>query len=313
MKNVWLGGVVGAVLGCSIVGGYVWLDQKKEYANPTGIHQIKTNDQSDVTKSSKFLAPEIVDARLNELSFKEVMRLFYKNKMRNIYVEEGQFETSDVIGLDHVEATGEDNLAIMHPIINYRNVQGEARFLVIIEKVQIMDDGILVSCHACSGTADLYTFKKLENGQYQVVSMSRPNQEYGGSYGRVHLNREEILNNMQPIGKKLIGTFYQSNYSNMGESTSSWSVIHLPEDDFIANYGVAEASGDNAGNYEPDSPLYFSFESKIQLNDNGKKYFPIQVNYTGDQYDNDYTVIEPVRPAVIFNFNEKTSEYLEQK
>lgn len=78
---------------------------------------------------------------------------------------------------------------------------------------------------------------------------------------------------MQPIGKKLIGSFYQSSYTSTGETSSSWNVIHLPEDDFIGVYGVADAAGDNAGNHEPESPLHFSFDSTIQVLDNGKNIF----------------------------------------
>ena len=179
----------------------------------------------------------------------------------------------------------------------------------MIEKVQVMENGSVVSCHACVGGLDLYSFKKLTNGQFQIVSKSQPEQEYGGSYGRVHLDREQILNNMQPIGKKLIGSFYQSSYTSTGETSSSWNVIHLPEDDFIGAYGVADAAGDNAGNHEPESPLHFSFDSTIQVLDNGKKYFPIQVNYSGEKPNADFSSIEPANQSLVVNYNAEKKEY----
>lgn len=237
------------------------------------------------------------------------MRLFYKDNMHNIYVTEGQINSTNVIGLGAPDEQNETTVAFMHPVINYRNKDGEARFLVIIEKVQVMDNGNVVSCHACVGSADLYSFKKLQNGQYQVVSRNRPDQTYDGSYGHVNLDREEILNNMQPIGKNLIGTFYKSGYSNMGESSSSWNVIHLPDDDFIGIYDVAEASGDNGGSHEEDSPLHFSFDSTIAVIDNGEKYFPIQVSYTGEKYNADYTAIEPNTEKLILNYDSQKKEY----
>jgi hypothetical protein len=250
-----------------------------------------------------------VEARLKELNFKEVMRLFYKDNMRNVFVNEGEIETENFVAIGSPNEAGENTVAIMHPIINYRNVEGEARFLVMIEKVQVMENGSVVSCHACVGGLDLYSFKKLANGQFQVVSKSRPEQEYGGSYGRVHVDREQILNNMQPIGKKLIGSFYQSSYSSTGETSSFWNVIHLPEDNFIGAYGVADAAGDNAGNHEPESPLYFSFDSTIQVIDNGKKYFPIQVNYSGEKPNSDYSSIEPANQPLVVNYNAEKKEY----
>lgn len=312
MKNPWLIGVVGVVLGSAGAFGYVSYQNKHVDTNVATIKeapQPKTTEQSSESKKSNFLSQPLVDARLNELSFKEIMRLFYKDNMRNVYVNEGELETDNVIGLGATNESGEDTVAFMHPIINYRNVEGDARFLAIIEKVQVMDNGSIVSCHACVGSADLYTFKKLKNGQYQVVSITPQNLELDGSYGRVHLNREEILNNMQPIGKNLIGSFYQSTYSSTGETTSSWNVIHLPEDDFIGVYSVAEKAGDNAGNHEEGSPLHFSFDSEIQVIDNSNKFYPIQVSYFGEKYNEDYTEIVSANQKVVLKFDQKKKEY----
>ncbi|MDM1762099.1 hypothetical protein [Acinetobacter sp. 251-1] len=312
MKNAWLIGVAGVVLGGAGAFGYVSY-QNKNVGTTVGVikeaSQPKTTEQSNESKKSSFLSQELVDARLNELSFKEIMRLFYKDNMRNVYVNEDELETENFIGLGATNESGEDTVALMHPIINYRNVEGDARFLVIIEKVQVMDNGSVVSCHACVGSADLYTFKKLKNGQYQVVSITHKDQEFGGSYGRVHLDREEILNNMQPIGKNLIGSFYQSGYSSTGETSISWNVIHLPEDDFIGAYGVAEKAGDNGGNHEEGSPLHYSFDSQIQVIDNNEKYYPIQVSYFGEKYNTDYTEIIPADQKVVLKFDSIKKEY----
>ncbi|WP_179995714.1 hypothetical protein [Acinetobacter sp. YH16053] len=312
MKNPWLIGVAGIVLGGAGAFGYVSYQNKNVDTNVATIKeapQPKTTEQSNESRKSSFLSQELVDARLNELSFKEIMRLFYKDNMRNVYVNEDELATENFIGLGATNESGEDTVALMHPIINYRNVEGDARFLVIIEKVQIMDNGSVVSCHACVGNADLYTFKKLKNGQYQVVSITHKDQEFGGSYGRVHLDREEILNNMQPIGKNLIGSFYQSGYSSTGETSISWNVIHLPEDDFIGAYGVAEKAGDNGGNHEEDSPLHYSFDSQIQVIDNNEKYYPIQVSYFGEKYNTDYTEIIPADQKIVLKFDSIKKQY----
>ena len=307
MKNAWLGSVAGDVLGGAAVWGY--LEYSGQLTATATVQQPKTTQQSPESKKSSFLSQDLVEARLKELNFKEVMRLFYKDNMRNVFVNEGELETQNFVAIGSPDEAGENTVAIMHPIINYRNMEGEARFLVMIEKVQVMENGSVVSCHACVGSLDLYSFKKLTNGQFQIVSKNQPEQEYGGSYGRVHLDREQILNNMQPIGKKLIGSFYQSSYTSTGETSSSWNVIHLPEDDFIGAYGVADAAGDNAGNHEPESPLHFSFDSTIQVLDNGKKYFPIQVNYSGEKPNADFSSIEPANQSLVVNYNAEKKEY----
>ncbi|WP_228273092.1 hypothetical protein [Acinetobacter radioresistens] len=50
-------------------------------------------------------------------------------------------------------------LGFFHPSIEYKNPQGETRYLVIIEKVKI-NNGYIQDCRACSSTVDLFIFKK---------------------------------------------------------------------------------------------------------------------------------------------------------
>ena len=61
--------------------------------------------------------------------------------------------------------------------------------------------------------------------------------------------------------------------------------------------------------HEPESPLYFSFDSTIQVIDNGKKYFPIQVNYSGEKPNSDYSSIEPANQPLVVNYNAEKKEY----
>ena len=98
-------------------------------------------------------------------------------------------------------------------------------------------------------------------------------------------------------------------YWQPSSTTQMPNVIHLPEDNFIGAYGVADAAGDNAGNYEPESPLHFSFDSTIQVIDNDKKYFPIQVSYSGEKPNADYSSIEPTNQQLIVNYNPEKKEY----
>lgn len=159
MKNAWLGSAVGVVLGGAAVWGY--LGYSGQSTATATVQQPKTTQQSPESKKSSFLSQELVDARLNELSFKEVMRLFYKDNMRNVFVNEGEIEIQNFVAIGSADEAGENTVALMHPIINYRNVEGEARFLVMIEKVQVSENGSVVSCHACVGNLDLYSYANL--------------------------------------------------------------------------------------------------------------------------------------------------------
>ena len=70
----------------------------------------------------------------------------------------------------------------MLPVIQYKNTAGEDRYLIIIEKTHV-SDGEIDSCHICKATADLYSFKKLKSGLFQLVSQTPKNVEESGSNG----------------------------------------------------------------------------------------------------------------------------------
>ena len=255
-----------------------------------------------------FSASQMAQVKIKDLSFKEVMREFYSGRMGYASVNDEYVESMPNIGLDSVNSDGERTIALMHPVLPYENVKGEPRYLVIIEEVQVKD-GSLVSCHACQATADLYSFKKLDNGLFQMVSKTPENVEFSSSWGRVGLKATSIQEGLQPLGKNLIGSVYMNNYMSFGTISSWWDVLHLPESDFINLYTLGDAGSENSGHYEEGSPLHYDYKVAFKVLPENATYYPIMLTYKGEKPNDDNERIEPANYSKIVKFNSIKKEY----
>ena len=275
-----------------------------------------------LSQSIFFIAPEVVaqpkvlfsaskmsQVQVPELNFKEVMRTFYSGQMSRAFLDDDDLEKIPHIALGQADKDGYSTVALMHPVMSYQNNLEENRYLVVIEKIQVGSGGYVVTCHVCTGTADLYSFKKLPNGQFQLVSRSAKDADFSGSWGRVGLDLEEISKNIQPLGKNLVGSVFQNGYTSTGTTELWWEALHLPENDFINSYGVADAGADNSGSYDEDSPLSYSYEGELQVIKNDAEFFPIKVTYSGEKPSDDYEKINKVNYSKTFNFNSLKKEY----
>ena len=255
-----------------------------------------------------FSASQMAQVKLKDLSFKEVMRQFYSGRMGYAYVDDDYVESMPNIGLDSVNNDGERTVALMRPVISYKNVAGESRYLVIIENV-LVKNGSLVSCHACQATADLYSFKKLDNGLFQLVSKTSKNVEFSSSWGRVGLNATSIQQGLQPLGKNLTGSVFMNNYMSTGEMTSWWDVLHLPENAYINLYTLGDAGSDNSGNHDEDSPLHYDYKVTFKVLPENATYYPIMLTYKGEKPTEDYDRINSVNYSKIVKFDPVKKEY----
>lgn len=255
-----------------------------------------------------FSTSQMSQVKIKDLSFKEVMRQFYSGRMGYASVNDEYVESMPNIGLDSIDSDGERTVALMHPIFPYKNTAGESRYLVIIEKVQVKD-GALVSCHACSATADLYSFKKLDNGLFQLVSRTPKDVKYSSSNGKVGLNTEDIRNGLQPLGKNLIGSMYTNFYANQGETAIWWEALHLPENDFIKVYYVGDAGSNNDGQHDESSPLHYNYGVTFKVLSDNTTYYPIMLSYKGEKRNDDNERIEHVNYSKIMKFNLSKKEY----
>lgn len=266
---------------------------------------------SAMAATPAFSAQKAAQVKLPDLSFKQVMREFYMDKMSRgyVHIDDTDIESMLHVALDN-ENAHEREVALMHPVITYPSVNGDTRYLVIIEKVWIgKRSGSLESCHACQATADLYSFKRINDGRYQLVSRSAPDIELSSSWGRIQFDEDDFKKGVQVIGKNLVGSIFENGYSSFGEVQSWWDILHLSETDYIKAYNLGDAGGSNGGKYEETSPLYYSYDVSYQVMPDGNKYYPIKLTLKGDKPTDDYERIEYVNHSVIKKFNPAKKEY----
>lgn len=256
-----------------------------------------------------FSASQMAQVKIRNLSFKEVMRQFYNDHMVSFSIDDEDVEAMPHVGLGKVDSEGERTVAVMHPVIDYKNTAGEPRYLVIIEKVQAYENTKrLVSCHACTATADLYSFKKLNNGLFQLVSRTPKNVKPLGVNGRVMLDEKKVKDNMQPLGKEITGSVLKNGSFYHGIFVQWWDVLHLPENDFINLYDLGDAGMEN-GVHDEDSPLYYGYEGTYKVMSDNSSYYPIMLSYKGEKPTEDYERIEHVNYSKIMKFNPVKKAY----
>ena len=256
-----------------------------------------------------FSTSQMAQVKIRDLSFKEVMRQFYNDHMVSFSIDDEDIESMPNVGLGKVDSDGERTVAVMHPVIDYKNTTGEPRYLVIIEKVQVdSNTASLVSCHACTATADLYSFKKLNNGLFQLVSRTPKNVKPLGVNGRIMLDEKKVKDNMQPLGKNLTGTVIKNGSFYHGIFVQWWDVLHLPENDFINLYDLGDAGMEN-GVHDEDSPLYYGYEGTYKVMSENSPYYPIMLSYKGEKPTDDNERIEHVNYSKIMKFNPVKKAY----
>ena len=248
-----------------------------------------------------FSTSQMAQVKLTDLSFKEVMRKFYSGQMNPVSINDEDIETMPNVGLGRANSDGETTVALMHPVIPYKNAVGESRYLVTIEKVEVFN-GSVVGCHACQATADMYSFKKLDKGLFQLVSRTPKDVKPSGVNGRVMLDEKDVIDNMQPLGKNLIGSVFKNGSLYHGLFAQWWEALHLSENDFINIYAVGDGGLDN-GQYDEDSPLHYSYEGSLKVMSGDSRYYPIILTYKGEMPNESNGKIESINYSKIVKFD----------
>ena len=254
-----------------------------------------------------FSASQMTSLKLKDLSFKEVMRQFYNGQMVPTVADDTYIDSLPNIGLGRADSTAYRTVALMHPIELYDNTDGEQRYLVTIEKVLIHDDS-LEYCFPCGSKADVYSFKKLNDRQFQLVSRTSESVEFSSNYGSMNLQNNDLYDTLQSLGENLVGSIFKSGYMRQGYTDSSWAVLHLPENDFINTYALGDAGSDNNGAHDYESPSDYDYEGIVEVMPEKAKYYPIKLTYKGIAPD------DPERPdfinkSFIMKFNPVTKTY----
>lgn len=254
-----------------------------------------------------FSASQMAQVKIKDLSFKNVMRQFYSGQMVPTVADDTYIDSLPNIGLGRADSTAYRTVALMHPIELYDNTDGEQRYLITIEKVLIHDDS-LEYCFPCGSKADLFSFKKLNNGQFQLVSRTSESVDFSSIYSSMDLQNNDIRATSESLGENLVGSIFKSGYMRQGYTDSSWAVLHLPENDFINAYALGDAGSDNSGQEEEDSPFYYSYEGVVEVMPVKAKYYPIKLTYKGIAPD-DPELPDFINKSFVMKFNPVTKTY----
>lgn len=254
-----------------------------------------------------FSTSQMAQVKVPDLSFKEVMRKLYSGQMVPTFTDDSYIDVLPNIGLGHADSTGYRTVALMHPTKFYYSAEGESRYLVTIEKV-LVDDNSSEYCESCGSTADLFSFKKLSDRQFQLVSRTSESVDFSSNYGSMNLQNNNINETLQPLGKNLVGSIFMSSYMRQGITDSSWAVLHLPEDGFINTYALGDAGSDNSGQEEEGSPLYYDYEGIVEVLPAKTKYYPIKLTYKGIPPD-DPELPNFINKSFIMKFNPVKKKY----
>ncbi|OOS22646.1 hypothetical protein [Moraxella pluranimalium] len=267
--------------------------------------------------ASNFSAKKMAKTTIDSLEFKDVMRGLYAGKMMQVYLDDEDLLRYPHIGLNDNLFVRNDSTyttALMHPVVSYQNHNGEDRYLVIIEKVDVLESGTLFDCTGCIAYADFFIFKDLPDGRYQLVSQNKKDDISSGSHGRFHLSIDDIANNIQLLGNGLTGSIFRVSGSHQGIDFAAWDAILLSEDDYIRYITVADAGGDSEGYTGKNNPLHYSFDSTLKVINDASKYFPIQVHYYGEMpIDEEYQNIRRVDKTETFYYNKAKNAYSKTK
>ena len=240
-----------------------------------------------------FSTSQMAQVKIKDLSFKEIMLQFYNDQMFDVHIDNREDVT--YIGLGKDDDSAGETVDLMHPVIQYKNTADEDRYLIIIEKTQVFN-GRIDSCHTCKPIADLYSFKKLNNGLFQLVSQTSKSIKSSNSNTGLELHGRAIQAGLQPLGKNLMGSIFMNSYTSAGRTDSWWDVLHLPENAFIDLYTLGDAGTSNAGIYEEDSPLYYDYNVDFKVLPKNATYYPIRLTHKDEDPTVNYSEIVKFNP-----------------
>ncbi|MDI9721260.1 tetratricopeptide repeat protein [Acinetobacter junii] len=226
------------------------------------------------------------------LSIDTIARSFYKVTSSRERKQDDYWGNGKYYFVNFPEPNGPDFKAVISiaPILNYQNLQKEDRYLVGVERAKVFDNGADTS-HASVGYLDLYLFKKLDNGQFQLVSKTEGNGISGFyGYGKTWWNDKELKKNLQPMGKNVMGSYTIDDHYGNGFSESYWVILLLNEDDYIVSAYIPEGMGST------DEPEY-GYSSSIKVIKNEKPFYSIDAHYQGTDMNDKKRIIKVNRTS----------------
>jgi len=272
-----------------------------------------------------FLSTNAFSEIISDLGYKAVFRTFYPT-IFHVSMDDDNYEGSKLPRVG-IKENGKEYLALMHPIQEYKNAFGEERYLLFIEKREIGKNeyqlvngkwekinslfyGFSNTCHACYAKADLRIFKKNQSNQYQLISTSQKDYETNGGYGVADLDISDLKNKVKRIGESKVGFFNTSSDLSYGVETKSLNLVVLDENQ-IQDYTIDIVGSDDSGRYTEFSPLSHTLTSEWYIDESkdGKPYYPINIKFMGDTYDEESEKIIDYNKINIYQFNSRKNGF----
>ncbi|MFP6817858.1 tetratricopeptide repeat protein [Acinetobacter nosocomialis] len=286
---------------------YNTLQAKAQQLNTTQTSSVQTATTAIKYYNTSTLEPKnFKQVVLPNLNTDTIARSFYKvtssrERKKDDYWGSGKYyyvnKPSDLDDLT-------DAVISIAPIFTYQNMQGETRYLVPVE-VTLAIEGRIETSHVTRGTLELYLFKKLDNGQFQMISKTaQGGVESIEGYGRTSWNAQEFRKNLQAFGNNTLGSYTIDGYYGNGYGESVWSLLLLNEEGYIVEQMFEEGKVSE----QPD----YGYSSAIKVNQNEQPFYPFQIHYQGtDMNDNNRMV--KVNKIVPYQYDSKSKLYSELK
>ena len=183
---------------------YKSLQAKVQQFNTTQTVSVQTTNTAIKHFDTSKLEPKnFKQVILPNLSADTVARSFYKVTSSRDKRPTDDWVDGKYYFVNFPELNGPDSKVVISitPILSYQNLQKEDRYLVGVERAKVFGNGADTS-HASVGYLDLYLFKRLDNGQFQLVSKTEGNGTDGFyGYGKTWWNDKELKKNLKPMGK----------------------------------------------------------------------------------------------------------------
>ena len=266
--------------------------------------------QNAPTLPHSFTLKEMVQKKSSQgliktLDFSTILATAYQTPLKSIILSKPTDSTERYFSQLQNSLLTENKLALMHPILPYKNEQGEERYLVVIETVQY-SDGYISSCRACSSQVDLLVYKK-QGSQYRLLNMVKNQDRIPSSNGHLILDfRKQLQQNFQSFGQNIMGSYVKATFSGAGgQEESLWYALLLPESGQLQMLDIGHAGGSTTSYYADRPELASTVTSIIKVKPNQSKYYPLEVIYTN--------IDEPQKPyKSIFTYVEEKQEYIEK-
>jgi hypothetical protein len=100
---------------------YVYRGRNEKIITQSGLSSSALFAAPMATANPQFSALQMAQVQLDNLSFKNIMRQFYSGQMSRGYVDDEELSKMPHITLGQADEDENTTVALMHPVIEYKN------------------------------------------------------------------------------------------------------------------------------------------------------------------------------------------------